>query len=65
VGADGTAVSPAFHRRAIRKILAKSGIPIDVAKDHSNRIQIERDEVRFLSMHNAKGWSSPAWQSAD
>ncbi len=41
------------------KILAKSGIPINVAKDHGNRIQTERDEVRFLSMHNAKGLEFP------
>jgi hypothetical protein len=41
--------------KQFEKILAKSGIPINVAKDHGNRIQAERDEVRFLSMHNAKG----------
>ncbi len=41
------------------KILAKSGIPINVAKNHGNRIQTERDEVRFLSMHNAKGLEFP------
>ena len=42
-----------------KKILAKSGIPIDVAYDHGNRIEIERDAVRFLSMHNAKGLEFP------
>lgn len=41
------------------KILAKSGIPIDVAHDHGNRIEIGRDAVRFLSMHNAKGLEFP------
>ena len=41
------------------KILAKHGIPLDVAKEHGNRVQAERDAVRFLSMHNAKGLEFP------
>ena len=48
-----------FIGERFEKILAKSGIPIGVAKDHGNRIQMERDEVRFLSMHNAKGLEYP------
>jgi len=48
-----------FIGERFEKILAKSGIPINVAKDHGNRIQAERDEVRFLSMHNAKGLEFP------
>ena len=48
-----------FIGERFEKILAKSGIPINVAKDHGNRIQTERDEVRFLSMHNAKGLEFP------
>jgi hypothetical protein len=41
------------------KILAKQGIPLDIAKEHGNRVQAERDAVRFLSMHNAKGLEFP------
>ena len=41
------------------KILAKQGISLDVAKEHGNRVQAERDAVRFLSMHNAKGLEFP------
>ncbi|MBS4097268.1 MAG: NERD domain-containing protein/DEAD/DEAH box helicase [Sulfuricella sp.] len=41
------------------KILAKQGVPVDVAKAHGNRVQTERDAVRFLSMHNAKGLEFP------
>jgi hypothetical protein len=48
-----------FIGERFEKILAKSGIPINVAKDHGNRIQTERDEVRFLTMHNAKGLEFP------
>lgn len=48
-----------FIGERFEKTLAKSGIPVDVAKDHGNRIQTERDEVRFLSMHNAKGLEFP------
>ena len=48
-----------FIGERFEKILAKSGIPIDVAHDHGNRIQTEQDAVRFLSMHNAKGLEFP------
>ncbi|XXG29881.1 MAG: 3'-5' exonuclease [Ferrovum myxofaciens] len=48
-----------FIGERFEKILAKSGIPINVVKDHGNHIQMERDEVRFLSMHNAKGLEFP------
>jgi hypothetical protein len=41
------------------KILAKNSVSVDVAKDHGNRIQTERDAVRLLSMHNAKGLEFP------
>ena len=41
------------------KVLAKSGIPVDVVKSHGNRVETERDAVRFLSMHNAKGLEFP------
>lgn len=41
------------------KVLAKHGVPIDVAHDHGNRIEAGRDAVRFLSMHNAKGLEFP------
>lgn len=48
-----------FIGEKFEKILAKSGVPVDVAKDHHNRVQTERDAVRFLSMHNAKGLEFP------
>jgi len=51
-----------FIGERFEKILAKSGIPINVAKDHGNRIQTEQDAVRFLTTHNAKGLEFPAWQ---
>ncbi len=48
-----------FIGERFEKILAKSGVPVDVAKGHGNRIQTKRDAVRFLSMHNAKGLEFP------
>jgi superfamily I DNA/RNA helicase len=48
-----------FIGEKFEKVLAKSGIPIDVAHDHGNRIETGRDAVRFLSMHNAKGLEFP------
>lgn len=41
------------------KTLAKHGVPVDVAREHNNRVQAARDAVRFLSMHNAKGLEFP------
>ncbi|MEQ1726605.1 MAG: NERD domain-containing protein/DEAD/DEAH box helicase [Sideroxydans sp.] len=48
-----------FIGEKFEKILVKSGVPVDVAKDHGNRVETERDAVRFLSMHNAKGLEFP------
>jgi hypothetical protein len=48
-----------FVGERFEKILAKHGVPVDVAKEHGNRVQAERDAVRFLSMHNAKGLEFP------
>jgi len=48
-----------FIGERFEKILVKSGVPVDVAKNHSNRIETDRDAVRFLSMHNAKGLEFP------
>lgn len=41
------------------KIFAKRGIPVDVAKNNKNRVQADRDAVRFLSMHSSKGLEFP------
>lgn len=41
------------------KILAEHSIPIDVAKSNRNRVQVDLDAVRLLSMHNAKGLEFP------
>lgn len=48
-----------FIGEKFEKILVKSGVPVDVAKEHGNRVQTRRDAVRFLSMHNAKGLEFP------
>lgn len=48
-----------FIGERFEKILAKHDVPVDVAKDHHNRVETERDAVRFLSMHNAKGLEFP------
>jgi len=48
-----------FIGERFEKILAKHAVPVDVAKEHSNRVQTERDTVRFLSMHTAKGLEFP------
>jgi Nuclease-related domain/AAA domain/UvrD-like helicase C-terminal domain len=41
------------------KILGKQGIPVDVAKNNRNRVQVDYDAVRLLSMHTAKGLEFP------
>lgn len=45
--------------RRFEKTLAKHGIPIDIAKNNRNRVQVGQDAVRFLSMHTAKGLEFP------
>jgi AAA domain/Nuclease-related domain/UvrD-like helicase C-terminal domain len=39
--------------------LARHEIPTDVAKANRNRVQMERDAVRLLSMHTSKGLEFP------
>ncbi len=39
--------------------MAKHNVPVDAAKENSNRVQTERDAARFLSMHNTKGLEFP------
>ncbi len=48
-----------FIGERFEKILLQAGVPVDVARAHGNRIEIKRDAVRFLSMHNAKGLEFP------
>jgi len=48
-----------FIGEKFEKVLAKHGMPVDVAKEHHNRVETGRDAVRFLSMHNAKGLEFP------
>ncbi|HUN90491.1 MAG TPA: NERD domain-containing protein/DEAD/DEAH box helicase [Burkholderiaceae bacterium] len=43
----------------IAAAFAKSGTPVDVAKQHRNRVDVGTDAVRFLSMHSAKGLEFP------
>ncbi len=42
-----------------QKVFAKHGVPMDVAKDHQNRIDSKCDAVRLLSMHTSKGLEFP------
>ena len=37
----------------------QNNVPVDVAKEHGNRVQTDHDAVRFLSMHSAKGLEFP------
>lgn len=41
------------------KTASKVGVPIDVVKEHHNRVQAGCDAVRFISMHTAKGLEFP------
>jgi len=45
--------------RIFVEALGKQGIPVDIAKDHRNRVDMKRDAVKLLSMHNAKGLEFP------
>ncbi len=48
-----------FIGERFEKVLAKHGVPVDVARNHNNRVQSDHDAVRFLSMHSAKGLEFP------
>lgn len=41
------------------QVLIKRGVPIDIAREHRNRVDACADAVRLLSMHNAKGLEFP------
>lgn len=43
----------------VAQILAKHGVPIDMAKNNRNRVSTKRVAVRLLSMHTAKGLEFP------
>ncbi|MEW5904976.1 MAG: NERD domain-containing protein/DEAD/DEAH box helicase [Pseudomonadota bacterium] len=48
-----------FIGERFEKILVKQGVPVDVAKDHHNRVDTKCDAIRFLSMHTSKGLEFP------
>lgn len=48
-----------FIGEQFEKILTKHGVPVDFVKKNNNRVQTERDAVRLLTMHNAKGLEFP------
>ena len=43
----------------IAAVLAKQGVPVDLAKANKNRVSIRMAAVRLLSMHTAKGLEFP------
>jgi hypothetical protein len=43
----------------VAQILAKHGVPTDMAKNNRNRVSTKRSAVRLLSMHTAKGLEFP------
>ena len=40
-------------------VLKKHDVPVDVAKENKNKVNIKRAAVRLLSMHTAKGLEFP------
>lgn len=48
-----------FIGEKFEKILAKHDVPVDFVKKNNNRVQTERDAMRLLTMHNAKGLEFP------
>lgn len=48
-----------FIGEKFTKILTKHGVPVDFVKKNNNRVQTDRDAVRLLTMHNAKGLEFP------
>ena len=40
-------------------MFGKHDVPVDVAKENKNKVNVKRTAVRLLSMHTAKGLEFP------
>jgi superfamily I DNA/RNA helicase len=44
---------------AFARAMRKAGIPVDMARENRNRMNLAIDAVRLLTMHNSKGLEFP------